>query len=124
MSARGVVPAARPDRAGWRGRISADATGRAEGGAVMAKPTETLLCAEGCDLLTGRDMIARWLCLSRGACDAAIRNGTVVTFRLPPRRTVFALKSENDAHWKAAAESYRAAQRIGGANLAQSIPPP
>jgi hypothetical protein len=72
-----------------------------------------MLPAVDCDLLTGRDMIAAWLRLSRGACDAAIRDGIVVTFRMPHRSTVYALKSENAAHWKAAAQSYRARNSQG-----------
>jgi hypothetical protein len=48
---------------------------------MTAKPP--MLSDASCDLLIGRAMIGRWLGLSRGACDAAIVNRTVVTFRWP-----------------------------------------
>jgi hypothetical protein len=48
-------------------------------------------------------MIAGWLGLSRGAC-AAIR----ARIEVSPRETVYALKSENAAHWKTLAAAYRA----------------
>ncbi len=74
----------------------------------MAKPAEVLMSDASCDLLSGRDMIARWYGWTRGQCDAAIVAGIVLTFRLPHRRTIYALKSENAAHWKAAADAHRA----------------
>ena len=76
--------------------------------AARAKPVA--LPAPDCDLLTGRDQIAAWFGLTCGQCDARIRDGTIVTFRQPPRSSVYALKSENTAHWKAAAEAYRRTQ--------------
>jgi hypothetical protein len=49
--------------------------------------------------------------------DARIRDGTIVTFRLPPRSTVYALKSENAAHWKAAARAHRARNGTGDPSI-------
>ena len=80
-------------------------------GAARAKPAEALLPAEDCDLLSGRDAIARWFGLTCGQCDARIRDGSIVTFELPNRSTTYALKSENMRSWKAAAEPYRARER-------------
>ena len=82
-------------------------------GAARAKPAEALLPAEDCDLLSGRDAIARWFGLTCGQCDARIRDGSIVTFELPNRSTTYALKSENMRSWKAAAESYRARNEAG-----------
>jgi hypothetical protein len=76
-------------------------------GSARAKPAEVLLPAADCDLLSGRDQIAGWFGLTRGQCDARIRVGTIVTFRLPHRSTVYALKSENAERWKGAARAYR-----------------
>jgi hypothetical protein len=39
-----------------------------------------------------------------GQCDARIRDGSIVTFRLINRSTTYTLKSENAERWKAAAE--------------------
>jgi hypothetical protein len=82
-------------------------------GAARAKPAEALLPAEDCDLLSGRDAIARWFGLTCGQCDARIRDGSIVTFKLPNRSTTYALKYENMRSWKAAAESYRARNEHG-----------
>lgn len=82
-------------------------------GAARAKPAEALLPAEDCDLLSGRDAIARWFGLTCGQCDARIRDGSIVTFKLPNRSTTYALKYENMRSWKAAAESYRARNEAG-----------
>jgi hypothetical protein len=69
-------------------------------GAARAKPAEALLPAEDCDLLSGRDAIARWFGLTCGQCDARIRDGSIVTFKLPNRSTTYALKYENMRSWK------------------------
>jgi hypothetical protein len=86
-------------------------------GAARAKPAEALLPAEGCDLLSGRDAIARWFGLTCGQCDARIRDGSIVTFKLPNRSTTYALKSESTRSWKAAAESYRARNEAGSHSI-------
>jgi hypothetical protein len=82
-------------------------------GAARAKPAEALLPAADCDLLSGQDAIARWFGLTCGQCDARIRDGSIVTFKLPNRSTTYALKSESMRSWKAAAESYRARNEAG-----------
>jgi hypothetical protein len=78
----------------------------------MAKSNEVMLPAEDCDVLTGLEQIARWFGLTAGQTNARIDDGDIVTFKLPGKATVYALKSENDAHWKAAAAAHRA--RNGG----------
>jgi hypothetical protein len=75
-------------------------------GSGRAKPA-VALPAEDCDLLTGIEQIARWFGLSAGQCNSRIRDGSIVTFKLPGRSTLYALKSENMRCWSAAAEAYR-----------------
>jgi hypothetical protein len=77
----------------------------------MAKPDEVMMPDAGCDLLTGLEQIAWWFGLTAGQTNARIDDGDIVTFKLPGKATVYALKSENDAHWKAAAAPHRAAPR-------------
>ena len=89
-------------------------------GAARAKPAEALLPAEDCDLLSGRDAIARWFGLTCGQCDVRIRDGSIVTFKLPNRSTTYTLKSENMRSWKAAAESYRARNEAGSHSSVKS----
>jgi hypothetical protein len=80
-------------------------------GAARAKPAEALLPAADCDLLSGRDAIARWFGLTCGQCDARIRDGSIVTFKLPNRSTTYALKYENMRSWKAAARIVSSTER-------------
>ena len=84
------------------------------GGAVRAKPDEVLLPAADCDLLIGVGQIARWFGLTAGQTNTRIDGGDIVTFKLPGKTTVYALKSENDAHWRAAAAAHRARNGAGG----------
>jgi hypothetical protein len=79
---------------------------------ARAKPAEALLPAEDCDLLSGREQIARWFGLTCGQCDARIRDGSIITFKLSNKSTTHALKSENMRLWRAAAEAHR--DRLGG----------
>jgi L-asparaginase II len=81
---------------------------------VRAKPAEALLCAEGCDLLSGRDMIARWFGLTAGQTNARIDDCSIVTFKLPGKSTVYALKSANMEFWKSAAQDHQRRQRARG----------
>jgi hypothetical protein len=74
---------------------------------ARAKPA-VILPSQDCDLLTGSAQIAAWFGLSEGQCSARINDGRIVTFKLPGKATVYALKSENDAHWKAAAAAHHA----------------
>ncbi len=74
---------------------------------MRAKPGEALLPAADCDLLTGLEQIARWFGLTAGQTNARIDDRSIVTFKLLGKATVYALKSENAAHWKAAAQAYR-----------------
>ena len=78
----------------------------------MAEPAETLP-APDCDLLTGRDQIAAWFGLTRGQASARITDGRIITFKLPNRSTLYALKSENMRVWRAAAEAHRNSVTLG-----------
>lgn len=60
-----------------------------------------------CDVLSGREQIARWFGLTCGQCDARIGDGSIAVFKLPGKSTTYCLKSENTRRWSAAAEAYR-----------------
>jgi hypothetical protein len=86
---------------------------RDEQNSRAARPqAAALLPAADCDLLTGRDQIAAWFGLTDGQCSARINDGSIVTFRLPGKSTIYASKFENMQFWRSAAEAHRA--RNGG----------
>jgi hypothetical protein len=66
-----------------------------------------VLPATDCDLLTGTDQIASWFGLSKGQCQTRINDGEILTFKLYPKTTTYALKSENMEFWKTVAREYR-----------------
>jgi hypothetical protein len=74
---------------------------------VRAKPDMTLPASD-CDLLVGVGQIAAFHGISVGQCNSLIHDRIIITFRMPPRSAVLALKSENAAHWKAAAAAHHA----------------
>jgi len=73
---------------------------------MTAKPA--LLPAADCDLLIGIGQIAAFHGISDGQCSSLIDGGIITTFKVPPRNTVLALKSENAAHWKGLSRAHRA----------------
>jgi hypothetical protein len=78
---------------------------------MTAKPAS--LPAPDCDLLVGIGQLAAFHGLSIGQAKVLIADGIITTFKMPPRNTVFALKSSNAVRWKAAERAHRARNGAG-----------